>query len=174
VKPPPYPLQAVLDLRGASRAEAQLRLAEAIRALGACEAELAAAESKRAGLAAECADHARRLYEPGEAGHLEVALIERRHDALQNLEGQERDAGRAVGAAREATLRAEEQVAEARERLVEADRELQATEKHHQAWLDEWRREQTRREQRQSEEVTLARYAAGRASDEDAEPGGHA
>jgi flagellar export protein FliJ len=165
VRPPRYPLQAVLEQRGAAREEARLRLAEAIRELEERERERGGAEAKLAALDAERGELTGHLYDPDERGLLPIPLVERRTDELRNVEGQLREAEHAVAACREAVERAVARVDECRGLLVEADRDLKAAEKHHEAWRAEWQREQTRKEQRLSEEVTLARFAAEAAGD---------
>ncbi len=42
-------------------------------------------------------------------------------------------------------------------------------EKHREGWLEEWKREATRKEQRQAEEVVTARYAAERSGADEGE-----
>ena len=73
---------------------------------------------------------------------------------------------------REAVAAAQAEVGRGRERLVEADRDLKAAEKHHEAWRAERLRERARRDQRQSEEVTLARYAADAGREDGSGQGG--
>jgi flagellar export protein FliJ len=171
VKPPRYPLAAVLEQRGALREQTRRGLAEALGALAEREQELAGAQAARAALSAEREDLERHLYDPDEAGLLSIPLIDRRTDALKNVEERLRSAERTVDNCRQAVVGAEDEVGSCRERLLEADRELKAAEKHHEGWRAEWLRERTHREQRQNEEVTLARFAADAAAD-DSEQGG--
>jgi len=159
VKPPRYPLQAVIDQREALKENAKRALATAIAA-AAQEAE--ALKQKEAALEAarrEREDFARHLYDPDERGLLEMPTIEKRTAGLRFLEERAREAFRAVEEQRTVLERAEHAVDSRRNDLVEADRELKVVEKHHETWLEDWKRETTRKEQRQSEELTLARYA---------------
>ncbi len=172
MSPPRYPLAAVLEQRGALREQARRALAEALGALAERERELAGAQAAREALRAEIEDLGRHLYDPDEAGLLPIPLIERRTEGLKNVEERLRHAERTVDDRRRAVAGAEAEVAGCRERLLEADRDLKAAEKHHEAWRAEWLRERARREQRQSEEVTLARFAAAAVKDDGSEQGG--
>jgi flagellar biosynthesis chaperone FliJ len=172
VSPSRYPLAAVLEQRGALREQARRTLGEALRAVGERERELAEAEAAREALRAEVEDLTRHLYEPDEAGLLPIPLIERRTEGLRNVEESLRRAGEAVEERRRALAEAEAEAGRCRERLVEADRDLKAAEKHHEAWRAERLRERARRDQRQSEEVTLARFAAEAAGEDGSGQGG--
>jgi flagellar biosynthesis chaperone FliJ len=172
VSAPRYPLAAVLEQRGALREQARRSLAEAIGALGERERELAHAEAAREALRGEAEELARHLYDPDEAGLLPIPLIERRTEGLKNVEERLRRAEQAFEDCRRAVTEAEAEVAGCRERLLEADRDLQAAEKHHEAWRAERLRERARKDERQSEEVTLARFAAEAARDDGSGQGG--
>lgn len=172
MRAPRYPLAAVLQQREALREQARRALAEALGSLAARERELLAAQAARAGLDAEREELGRHLYDLDEAGLLPIPLIERRTEGLRNVEERRRRAERTEEENRRAVAGAEAEAAGCRERLVEADRDLKAAEKHHEIWRAEWRSEQSRRDQRQSEEVTLARFAARSAAEGDPEPGG--
>jgi hypothetical protein len=159
VKPPRYPLQAVVDQREALKEEAKRALAAALEA-AAREAQ-ALTEREEALEAARRGreEFARRLYEPDERGMLDLPTIEKRTEGLRFLEERVREAFRAVEEQRTVLERAEHEADARRSGLVEADRELKVVEKHHENWLADWKRESARQEQRQSEEITLARYA---------------
>lgn len=172
MSPSRYPLAAVLEQRGALREQARRALAEAISVLGERERELAEAETARGALRSETEELCRHVYDPDEAGLLPIPLIERRTEGLKNVEERLRGAEQAVEDRRRAAADAETEVGHCRERLLEADRDLKAAEKHHEAWRAERLRERARKEQRQSEEVTLARFAAEAAGDDDSEQGG--
>jgi flagellar biosynthesis chaperone FliJ len=172
VSPSRYPLAAVLEQRGALREQARRALAEAIGVLGERERDLAGAEAAREALRTEIDELGRHLYDPDETGLLPIPLIERRTEGLKNVEERLRRAEQAVDDCRRAVAEAELEVGGRRERLLEADRDMKAAEKHHEAWRAERRREGARKEQRQSEEVTLARYAAEAAKDDGSEQGG--
>jgi flagellar export protein FliJ len=88
-----------------------------------------------------------------------MPTIQKRTDGLRFLEERAREAFRAIEMQKEVLDRAEREVDARRNGLVEADRELKVVEKHHENWLADWKREHARQEQRQSEEITLARYA---------------
>lgn len=167
-----YPLAAVLEQRGALREQARRALAEALRALGERERELAAAEAGRDALRAEIEELTRHLYDPDEAGLLPIPLIERRTEGLRNVEEGLQRAEQAIEERRRAVAAAEVEAGGCRERLVESDRDLKAAEKHHEAWCAERLREKARRDQRQSEEVTLARFAAEAAKEDGSGQGG--
>jgi flagellar biosynthesis chaperone FliJ len=162
----------VLEQRGALREQARRALAEALSALAARERELAEAEAAREALRSAAEELEGHLYDPDEAGLLPIPLIERRTEGLKNVEERRRGAEDAVEDRRRAVAEAETEVGRCRERLVEADRDVKAAEKHHEAWRAERLRERTRKEQRQSEEVTLARFAAEAAGDDGSEQGG--
>lgn len=159
MKPPRYPLQAVVDQREALKEDAKRALAAAIES-AAWEAE--ALKQKEAALETarrEREEFARHLYDPDERGLLEMPTIEKRTEGLRFLDQRAREAFRTVELQKEALDRAEQEVESRRNALVEADRELKVVEKHHESWLVEWKKESARQEQRQSEEITLARYA---------------
>ena len=166
MSPSRYPLAAVLEQRSALREQARRALAEALHALGERERELAGSEAARDALRAEVDELTGHLYDPDEAGLLPIPLVERRTEGLKNVEGSLRDAEEGVDLRRQAVADAQAEVGRCRERLVEADRDLKAAEKHHQAWRAERARERARKDQRQSEEVTLARFAAETAKDD--------
>jgi len=160
MKPPRYPLQAVRDQREALKEGAKRALAAAVQA-AAREAEiLIEKERARDALLRERAERALHLYDPDAAGLLPISLIEKRTEGLRFLDGRIDEARQAVEAQKQAKQRAEAEVENRRGALVEADRELKVVEKHHETWLADWKREAGRKEQRQSEEITLARYAA--------------
>jgi flagellar biosynthesis chaperone FliJ len=160
VSPSPYPLAAVLEQRGALREQARRALAEALHALGERERELGDSEAAREARRAEVEEVTRHLYDPDESGLLPIPLVERRTEGLKNVEGSLREAEQVVDDRRQAVAEAQAEVGRCRERLVEADRDLKAAEKHHEAWRAERLRERARRDEKQSEEVTLARFAA--------------
>ncbi len=159
MKPPRYPLQAVVDQREALKEEAKRALAAAIQA-AAREAEvLREKEEAHSVLIGDREEYARHLYDPDEQGMLPIPLIEKRTEGLRFLDGQVEEAFRAVEEQKEALDRTERELEARRTALVEADRELKVVEKHHESWLADWKRESARQEQRQSEEITLARFA---------------
>jgi flagellar export protein FliJ len=160
VKPPRYPLQAVLQQREAAKDEAKRALAEAIRALDREEALLREKEAAREALRADREERSRHVYDPDERGMLSIPTIEKRTQGIRYLEGKIEEAGRAIAAQKEAVARAEGEVEARRAALVEADKALKAVEKHHESWLADWQKEMGRKEQRQSEEVVIARYVA--------------
>jgi flagellar export protein FliJ len=162
VKPPDYPLQAALDQREAAKQEAQLRLAESLREAEREEEELKRREEQLETLVADAEERRGALYEPDEQGILSMPEVNKRTEALRYVERQVEEAARAVEEQRETLARAEAAVESRRAALVEADKELRAVEKHHEGWLDDWKREVARKEQRQAEEVVTARYAAER------------
>jgi flagellar biosynthesis chaperone FliJ len=172
VSPSRYPLAAVLEQRGALREQARRALAEALRSLAERERELAAAETARDALRGEIEELTRHLYDPDEAGLLPIPLIERRTEGLRNVEESLRKAEQTVDERRRAVAEAQAEAGACRERLVEADRDLKAAEKHHEAWRAERLRERARKDQRQSEEVTLARFAAEAAKEDGSGQGG--
>ncbi len=159
MKPPRYPLQAVVDQRGALKEEAKRALAAAIQA-AAREAEvLREKEEARSAAEHDRDEHARHLYDPDEQGMLPIPLIEKRTEGLRFLDERVREAFLAIEEQKRVLDRAERDVESRRVALVEADRELKVVEKHHENWLADWKREAARGEQRQAEEITLARYA---------------
>lgn len=160
MKPPRYPLQAVLEQRGAAKEQAKRALAEAIQALGREEALLREKEAAREALRADREERSRHVYDPDENGMLSIPTVEKRAQGIRYLEGKIEEVGRAIAAQKEAVARAEAEVEARRAGLVEADKALKAVEKHHEGWLADWRKEIARREQRQSEEVVLARFVA--------------
>jgi flagellar biosynthesis chaperone FliJ len=160
VKPPRYPLSAVLEQRGAAKETKTRELAEAVQALEREKAVLADREQAKARLEQDRAARAARLYDPDPSGMLEMSLVQRRSDEIRHVDGRIAEAAQAILAQREAVARAEAGLEAARCALVEADRELKAVEKHHEAWLADWRKELGKKEQRQAEEVVLARYAS--------------
>lgn len=166
-----YPLAALLEQRGALREQARRAVADALGRLGDRERERDAAKAARSALAAEHLELAGHLYDPDEAGLLPIGLVEQRNAALSNVEERLRQAERQAEASQKAVAAAEAEVAARRQDLVAADRELQAAQKHHARWSAERQRERVRREERQSEEVTLARIATEAASDEGADQG---
>jgi len=166
VSPSRYPLAAVLEQRDALREQARRALAEALHALGERERELAESVAARDALRAEVEELMKHLYDPDEAGLLPIPLIERRTEGLKNVEGSLRVVEQVVEQRRQAVAAAEAEAGRCRERLVEADRDLKAAEKHHEAWRAERLRERSRRDQTQSEEVTLARFAAETAKED--------
>lgn len=172
MSPSRYPLAAVLEQRGALREQARRALAEALHAVGERERELAESEAARDALRAEVEELTRHLYDPDEAGLLPIPLVERRTDGLKNVEGSLRAVEQVVEQRRRAVADAEAEAGRCRERLVEADRDLQAAEKHHEAWRAERLRERARRDERQSEEVTLSRFAAESAAEDGSGQGG--
>ena len=172
MSPPRYPLAALLEQRAALREQARRAVAFGLRALADRERERAAAEAACAALAAEREDLERHLYDPDEAGLLPIPLVERRTGVLHNVEERLRQSLRTAEESRNAVSAAEAEVTARRQGLIEADRELQVAEKHHEAWRAEWRRERARKDERLSEEVTLARFAAEAASDDSGDQGG--
>jgi flagellar biosynthesis chaperone FliJ len=169
VRPPDYPLQAVLEQREAAKQDAQLRLAESLREAEREERELQQREGQRDTLLADADERRRTLYEPDEKGILSMPEVNKRTEALRYVEGQVETAARAVEEQKEVLARAEAAVEERRAALVEADKELRAVEKHREGWVDDWKREAARKEQRQAEEVVTARYAAERSGTEEGE-----
>jgi flagellar biosynthesis chaperone FliJ len=169
VKPPDYPLQAALEQREAAKQEAQLRLAESLREAEREERELQQREGRRDALLADADERRGTLYEPDAKGILSMPLVNKRTEALRYVEGQVEDAIRAVEEQKETLARAEAAVEERRSALVETDKELRAVEKHREGWLDDWRREAARKEQRQAEEVVTARYASEQAGADEGE-----
>jgi flagellar biosynthesis chaperone FliJ len=166
VKPPRYALQAVVDQREIGKEQAKTALADAVRAVADAEELLRGKEAAREKLVAE-RDHLRdHIYDPDPAGLLSMPLVEKRTAGVRYLGEKVEEASRAVEDQKQAVARAQALVEERRGRLVEADRELKAVEKHKETWLQEWKREAARKEQRQSEEMVLARYAAENAGDE--------
>lgn len=159
MKPPRYPLQAVVDQREALKEEAKRALATAIQAVGRETEVLREKEERRTAAQNDRDEHARHLYDPDESGTLPIPLIEKRTEGLRFLEARAGEAFRAVEEQQKVLDRAEREVEARRASLVEADRELKVVDKHHENWLAEWKRETARQEQRQSEEITLARYA---------------
>src|SRR5262249_46227693 len=86
VKPPRYPLQAVVDQREALKEDAKRALAAAIES-AAWEAE--ALKQKEAALETarrEREEFARHLYDPDERGLLQLATIEKRTEGLRLLD----------------------------------------------------------------------------------------
>ncbi len=166
MSPSRYPLAAVLEQRNALREQARRALAEALHALGERERELAESEAAREALRAEVEELTKHLYDPDEAGLLPIPLVERRTEGLRNVEGSLRAVEQVVEQRRQAVAEAQAEAGRCRERLVEADRDLKAAEKHHEAWRAERVRERARKDQRQSEEVTLARYATEKAKED--------
>lgn len=166
-----YPLTALLEQRRALREQARRALAEALGRLTEREREHSAAEAARAALASERDGLAAHLYDPDAAGLLQVALVERRAAELQNVEERGRQAERTAEAARAAVAAAEAEHAVSRQALVEADRELKSAEKHHEAWRAEERKQSARKDERQGEEVSLARFVAEAGTDEGADQG---
>jgi flagellar biosynthesis chaperone FliJ len=172
VSPSRYPLAAVLEQRSALREQARRALAEALRALADREGELAESEAAREALRAEIDEITKHLYDPDDAGLLPIPLIERRTDGLKHMEGSLRAIEQVVEQRRQAVAAAQAESGRCRDKLVEADRDLKAAEKHHDAWRAEQLRERARRDERQSEEVTLARFAAESASEDGSGQGG--
>ena len=166
MSPSRYPLAAVLEQRGALREQARRALAEALHALAERERELAESEAARDALRAEVQELANHLYDPDEGGLLPIPLVARRTEGLRNVEGSLRAVEQAVEQRREAVAAAQSEAGRRRERLVEADRDLKAAEKHHESWRAERLRERARKDQRQSEEVTAARFAAEAAKED--------
>jgi flagellar biosynthesis chaperone FliJ len=171
VSPGRYPLAALLELRGALREQARRAVADALRSLSDRERERAAAQASCSALASEHEDLTGHLYDPDPAGLLPIPLVERRTAALRNVEERLQLAQRTAAASCEAVSAAEAELAVRRQSLVEADSELRAAEKHHEAWRAERQQERARKEQRQSDEVTLARFAAEAGSDDGADQG---
>jgi len=167
VKPPRYPLQAVVDQRDRAKEQAKTALADAVRAVTEAEELLRRKEAAREALVAEREAFRAHLYDPDPAtGLLSMPLVEKRTEGVRFLGEKIEQAARAVVTQKEALARAEALVEERRQQLVEADRELKAVEKHQETWLAEWKREAAKKEQRQSEEMVLARYAAESGGDE--------
>ena len=171
MSPQRYPLAALLEQRGALREQARRAVAFALGRLADRERERAAAQEARSALAAEQLDRAGHLYDPVENGLLPIGLVERRNAALRNVEERLLQAERQAEAGQKAVAGAEAEVAARRQDLLAADRELQAAQKHHDKWSAERQRERVRKEERQSEEVTLARIVTEAGSDEATEQG---
>ncbi len=169
MKPPDYPLQAALEQREAAKQEARQRLAESLREAEREERELQQREAQRDALLADADERRGSLYEPDEKGILSMPQVNKRTEGLRYVEGQVEEAARAVEEQKKVLARAEAAVEERRSALVEADKELRAVEKHREGWLEEWKREATRKEQRQAEEVVTARYAAERSGADEGE-----
>ena len=159
MKAPPYPLQAAVDQREALKEVAKRELAAALQAAEREAQVLREHRETHSALVRDREDHARHLYDPDEQGMLPIPLIEKRTDGLRFLDGRVKEAFRSIEQQRQVLDRAERAVESCRVALVEADRELKVVEKHYENWLADWKREATRRDQRQSEEITLARYA---------------
>jgi len=160
VKPPRYPLAAALAQREAAKETRARALAEAVLAVEREKAALRAREQARTHLEEDRAARAAHLYDAEPSGMLSMPQVERRREDLRNLDGRIEQARREVEEQKEILARAEAVAEAARAALVEADRELRAVEKHHEAWLEDWKKEMARAEQREAEEVVLARYAA--------------
>ncbi len=169
MKPPDYPLQAALEQREAAKQEARQRLAESLREAEREERELQQREAQRDALLADADERRGSLYEPDEKGILSMPQVNKRTEGLRYVEGQVEEAARAVEEQKKVLARAEAAVEERRSALVEADKELRAVEKHREGWLEEWKREATRKEQRRAEEVVTARYAAERSGADEGE-----
>jgi flagellar biosynthesis chaperone FliJ len=169
MKPPDYPLQAALEQREVAKQEARRHLAESLRAAEREEQELHQREGQRDAFQADADARRGALYEPDAKGILSMPEVSKRTEALRYVEDQVETAVRAVEEQRKTLARAEAAVEERRSALVEADKELRAVEKHREGWLEEWKREATRKEQRQAEEVVTARYAAERSGADEEE-----
>lgn len=166
MKPPRYPLQSALDLRATAKEQASRALADAVQALAAEERRLHEKEAERAALQEDRRARAGHLYDPEPGGTLSLPVIDRRKEDLAFLDLKIEEAARAIKAQKEAVKRAEARVESCRTRLVEADKELKAVEKHRENWLAEWQKEIERKEQRQTEEVVLARFVGEAQSDD--------
>jgi flagellar biosynthesis chaperone FliJ len=162
MKPPPYPLQAVLVQRQAAKDGARHRLAEALREVARAEEALQERRKARDAHRADAEERRSTLYEPDAGGSLSMPAVNQRTEALRYVEDQVNQASRAVEEQEQVLARAESTVSECRGALLDADRELRVVEKNHEAWLEEWKREAARSEQREAEEVVTARYAAER------------
>jgi len=149
----------VVDQREALKEEARRALAAAIQDVARETEVLREKEEALSGLVRDREEYARHLYDPDEQGMLPIPLIEKRTEGLRFLEARVGEAFRAVEEQKKALDRAELELEARRGALVEADRELKVVEKHHENWLADWKRETARKEQRQSEEITLARFA---------------
>jgi chromosome segregation ATPase len=157
-----YPLQAVVDQREAAREAARRALAEAVRALEEEEQRLAEAERARAALDAEREAARLHLYDPDEAGMLPLPLIERRTEGLRHVERRLTEARERVEERRHDVVSAQHSLEERRQGLVQAEKDLKTVERHRETWRAAQKREEVRRDERQSAEVVLARYAAER------------
>jgi flagellar biosynthesis chaperone FliJ len=155
-----YPLAAALELRERAKEDARRALGDALRAIEVEQRKLAEREQERELLVADREDRNSRLYDVDESGMLSVPLIEKRRDALRYLDARIEEAAKAIDAQREAVKAAEARAEERRTELVEADQGLRAVEKHREDWLEERKKEAARKDQRQAEEIVLARYAA--------------
>ena len=155
-----YPLRAALDQRAAAKEEKRRGLGLAVREAERERAALDAKAQTKKKLDEDRAKRAAHLYDPDPSGLLAMTLVQKRSEELKHVDGRIAEAVRAIADQRDVLSRAEAAVEAARAVLVEADRELKAVEKHHEAWLQEGKKEAARDEQRQSEEIVLARYAA--------------
>ena len=169
MKPPRYPLEAVLDQRAAAKEEARRGLAAAVALVEREKATLCLKEHSKVRLEEDRAGRAAHLYDPDASGLLVMTLVQKRSEELKHVDGRIAEATRAVVEQEETLSRAEASVDAARAALVEADRELRSVEKHHEGWLGEWKKEAARKDQRQSEEIVLARYAAEAGSERGSE-----
>lgn len=160
MKPRRYALRAVLMQRAAAKEEKRRGLGLAAGLVERETAALRAKEQEKARLEEDRVARAAHLYDPDPSGLLAMTLVQNRSEELKHMDGRIAEAARAVADQKQALSRAEAAAVAARSALVEADRELRAVEKHHEAWLEEGKKEAARDEQRQSEEIVLARYAA--------------
>jgi flagellar biosynthesis chaperone FliJ len=160
VKPPRYPLAAVLEQRTALKKNRARRLALALGAAEDAKRGVQEAEQAKAHLEADREARAAHLYDPDPSGMISLPLVHRRTEEVKNLDGRIAAAAQSLEQAKTALAQAEAAAEAARLALTEADRDLQIVEKHHEGWLAALRREKNRLEERQAEEVVLARHAA--------------
>ena len=169
MRPPPYPLQALLRRREAAKLAAARALGEALLAADREAQSLTREQAARDALLADRGRRACHLYDSDPCGMLPLPLTLKRSEDLRFLHDRWQEASSLVVARKDALARAEAHVDARRQSLVEADRQLRIVEKHHETWLCDWRKEMTRREERGAEEIVLARYAAEGGSREGSE-----
>jgi flagellar export protein FliJ len=157
MKPPKYRLQTVLDVRDKAKQDAATHLA-------ACRTKVAEAEGellRRLQKVERCREDQerlrRRMLQVTLEGVQAHSLVQHRL-YLEELKRVEADLRQAVEQQRAAIAKLEREVDAAIVKLVEASREVQAIEKHRDAWREKSRREAERREQKRNDEISTAAF----------------
>ncbi len=154
---PKYRLKTVLDLRLQAKQDAARLLARRREELLAAQAELLRREE--AVIACQKEQIAQRgimLEKMADGIEAQRAVNYRTH--LADLREQESQLRLAVAQQQLAVERAETEVEKAIDGLIKATQEAQVIEKHKEGWKEKTRREETRREQKLSDEISAILY----------------
>lgn len=150
---PKYRLQTLLDMRERAKQNAELHLAERLKALKEATDEQARLEKTLADMIADRERRKREYAEKTLRGEMDARGATQAETYLKLLREKEDRQRQAVDAHKQVVAQREQEVVDARKALAAATQELKAMEKHKERWADEVRRAQEAREEETLDEI---------------------